>query len=266
MVKVAFGVYPSNPAYSPIRYNNALDKVAGIDCCIDVDVKISGSILSNLISSPPDGSTRAEGAFTTIGNPVFSGTGLTAKYNLDSSDAIQILSGNTPCIERFHKTNASEPYWYAIIFGKDADRDGAIISTGDNNSDHGYVARRNATNDKLVVRNFNGSSQSLLANDNGVFPTATDLYLFIYTADPNAGDDTYWSNTRTGVVDTDTWVTTTTDATDNLTIGNVADLSEGWAGTGFDFYSFSCGLGYLSDTLAGDIIDHYNDRHNTTYA
>lgn len=242
----------------------------------DVDATLAASYdgasqtWSNIIAAPADGSAQTAydkqlGSAGSAGadDPTFVGTAgsPSAYFVVDGGDYFINKATATDFIKGLHKTTGGSDFWYALAF-RFAQNDALQVLS----------ATAGATNVPGLVISSNGS-ENLALSQRGDTASVTNSfvgplvngtsYLVIYSHSHSTNQTRRWVNSITKNEATQTFNTTTTDAT-GLSLAAETDGGNKCS-NGFRFYAESAGNTYIDDAQAALIFSEYERRHQRDY-
>ncbi len=240
-----------------------------LDATLESSYSGSGQDWSNLVPSPASGASQSDYKFflgidgTSDGSdPTFTGTaGNSAAYfAMDGTDHFRQQNANSQFLKDLAKTTGGQDWWAAITISLGS------ISVGQYIWAQGATATRGVhiqvTGGNLLRMRVRGDTSTVNVTLTPTFSLTTDTLLII-SYDHATTTFRTWLNSTTGVDNSITPNTTTTDTSDVSDIGTTNGFSILSAGT--KVYGYAMGNEFLDDTKATAICEALETRHNRDY-
>lgn len=248
--------------------------VMDLDATLFASYPGSGTTWSNLVASPADGSAQtAYDFFTGDGStsttfPTFTGTpGDPASYWLfDGGDYFKIKSGaNTTFINAMHKTTGGSDWWIAFALltpPADSGADG-LFGTNQNSTTPGLQIFQNAS--EQIAANQRGAATSSLSNTGTTLTGSTNYTVFV-SHSHSTNMTSFWINSSTGTALSQTYSTTTADASGFMVLAALANGASSFMASGGRMYSVGMGNSYLTNAEAAAIKSLLQVRQGRVYS
>lgn len=247
-------------------------------CVFDIDITQSGcydgsQTLSNLVSSPADGSNQSDYDFylgadasASSDDPTINNNATqSAEIVFDGGDLCGLKASSVPVFLRdMLKTGSGKKYTFAMCLTRNSSTTSYALGFGDVGiSKIGFGVWTTASGSITFVEHRSSFSSKILANVN--VPATPSILIFSY--DETARTLRYWVNTRTKRTMAFNHDANSTNLDDIAHIGAIDyNGSKYYAGSNQKTYAVSAFDEYIDDAQAEDIIDAYNTRHGRTYA
>ena len=256
--------FPINHFSVTADISASLDTIVA-SCVGDLDTTIaasytSGQTWSSLIDTDYD-LFRGTGSGSDTDDPTFIGVAGTqaAHFLVDGSQFFEIANGNTALLDDMHKTTGSSKV--TILFGFSTPATltpNSFAWSTAVGGDHGMAIFFRNAGTRIAYDHF-GTSQNEVNFAADPLITASTDFLFALASDITAGTLTYWMNFTTGVSETPSTQTTTTNPVLNFHLGSLADDTTALP-NGYKIRHFSVCADVLDDTEMGNLFSHLETR------
>jgi len=267
---------PPTEAFPDVGTDNGIisdilsSSVIDIDATISASYSGSGSVLSNLTTSPSDSTAQSDGNFDITGATFTGAAGDSGAYfEFDGAgDWFDCVTSAHATLANLHRTDVDTPATIVMAF-----RSPTAITT----SNYPIGGTYRASSDQGVRIRFDGSNYTVQQTGVGTTTTSSNFssspanatnYLMILSLDLGGGTASYShainSRTSTNVL----FGAKTTDdvGTHAFRLGALASDGAAPFEAGARMYGFYAFNKVLDNTEIGLLVDHLNIRHGRTYA